>query len=139
MITDNFCIFFDHKTGAATDDSAVVNVSPLAGRDDVPVNITILLAGATTASTTLTVTIKESADGSTWSDVATFPVVKPDALTVVAVFALPYSTRERKIRLSYALAPTAQATNVTIWAGVTRDHYAPYLAGMYLDHGKVIG
>lgn len=134
MITDKFCIFFSNKTAAASDNSEVVSVSPWAGRDD-PVNVTVVVSGANSAAVSLAVKVQESEDGAAFTDVATFNVSKPDALGAVGVFALPYALKRRKIRLSYTL--TGSATGLTVWAGITREHFAPYEKGLYIDRGKV--
>lgn len=134
MITDKFCIFFNNKTAAASDNSSVVSVSPWAGRDD-PVNVTVVVSGANAAAVSLAVKVQQSEDGTTFHDVASFNVSKPDALGAVGVFALPYALKDRKIRLAYTL--TGTATGLTVWAGITREHFAPYEKGLYIDKGKV--
>jgi hypothetical protein len=135
MILDQFCIFFDSVAAAATALSTPVNVSPYAGRDQ-PVNVTVTLSGSNGGTAKLAVTLQESDDKAAWADVATFNLDKPDDLAAVLVFALPYATSKKFVRLSYALTGTPDG--LTIFAGVTRDHFAPYAAGQYIDRGKVV-
>lgn len=135
MITDNFCIFFDNAVAAASGTGAPVHVMPYVGRGE-PVNITAVVTGANAAAVTLTLTLKESDDGTTFTDVATFKMAKPDKLPTAAAFALPYNTVGQKyVRLDYTL--TGAPAGLTIWAGVTRDHFAPYVKGQYVDGRKV--
>lgn len=133
MITDKLCVFFDHQAAAAAAESAVVSVSPRAGRDE-PVNVTVVVSGANEAAVSLAVKLQESADGTVWTDLTAINLMKPNALGAVGVFALPYAAKQRRVRLSYTL--TGAAAGLTVWAGITRDHFAPYEKGLYLDHGK---
>ncbi len=135
MITDNFATFFDNAPAAATGTGAKVHVMPYVGRGE-PVTVTALVKGPNAAAVNLTLTLKESDDGTTFTDVATFKLAKPDKLSAVAAFALPLDTAGKKyVRLDYAL--TGTATGLTVWAGVTRDHFAPYAKGQYLDGKEV--
>ncbi|MDR2935066.1 MAG: hypothetical protein LBV70_04205 [Candidatus Adiutrix sp.] len=130
MILDQLSVFFDTVDAAASAVSNVVTVSPFAGRDE-PVNVTVLLTGANAAAVSLAVTLQESDDKTAFTDVAPFYLKKPDAAGAVLVFALPYQTRKKFTRLSYAL--TGSPAGLKVFAGLTRDHFAPYAEGMYLD------
>ncbi len=135
MITDKFCIFFDNTAAAASGTGAKVNVMPYVGRGE-PVNVAVLVKGANAAAVDLALTLKESDDGSTFTDVATFTLKKPDKLPALTTFALPLPTVGKKfVRLDYAL--TGTPAGLTVFAGVTRDHFAPYSKGQYID-GKVV-
>ena len=133
MLIDQFCVFFDNVPAAATANSAAVNVSPYAGRDE-RVNVTVIVTGAGAAS--LEVTLQES-DATTFTDVTTYNLAKTAGVGAVLVFALPYPVAKKFVRLSYDL--TGTPTGLKIFAAVTRDHFAPYSAGQYIDHGKVVG
>lgn len=135
MITDQFCIFFDDKAAAASDTSSVVHVGLYAGRG-CPIYVSALVKGANAAAVSVVVTIQESADGSTWNNLGTVNIHKPDELPALEAFELPLNLKDRQVRLSYAL--TGTATGLTIWAGVTREHFAPYAEGQFIDHGKVV-
>jgi len=135
MITDQFCIFFDNEAVAASGISAAVNVSPFAGRDE-PVNVTMIINGANAAAVTLTANIQESDDKTNWESLGTVPVTKPDALAVVKTFILPRETKKKFVRVIYSVSATT--TGLTFWAGITRDHFAPYAPGQYIDAGKVV-
>ena len=133
MIIDQFGMFFDNVAAAASANSPGVNVSPYAGRDEA-VNITTILTGSGTA--TLAVTLQESDDNTTFSDVATFTLEKPDAAGAVLVFALPNPVKKKFVRLAYAL--TGTATGLRVFAAVTRDHFAPYARGQFIDAGQTV-
>ena len=142
MIIDQLNIFFDNTTGAAGANGASIPLMPYMGRDE-PVNVTFLARGPNVKPATLVVTLQESDDNSTFSDVVSFTVSKKDALPAVLVFALPYSLTKRYVRLKYTLAlassgETATAAGFTIWSGVTRDYFAPYAKGQYIDRGQVV-
>jgi hypothetical protein len=144
MIIDQLNIFFDNTTGAASANGATIPLMPYMGRNE-PVNVTFLARGPNVKPATLVVTLQESDDNSLFSDVVSFTVSKKDALPAVLVFALPYPLTKRYVRLKYTLAltssgggETATVAGFTIWAGVTRDHFAPYAQGQYIDRGKVV-
>jgi hypothetical protein len=133
MLIDQLCIFFDNADAAASANSAPVSVSPFSGRDE-PVNVTVILSGAGTA--TLAVTFQESDDQTTWANVGSFNLNKTNALAHVLTFNIPYPTRKKFVRLAYAL--TGTPTGLKVFAAVTRDHFAPYAPGQYIDAGNVV-
>jgi len=135
MILDQFCVFFDNVDAEASANSAPISVSPLSGRDN-PVNVTTILSGSNGGAASLAVTLQESEDKITYKDVGTFYMDKPDAAAAVLVFALPYATKKRFLRLGYALSGTP--AGLKVFSAVTRDHFAPYAAGQYIDAGKVV-
>ena len=135
MIIDQFCVFFDNVDAAATADSPGVNVSPYAGRDE-PVNITVILSGSNGGTASLAVKLQESDDNAAFTDVSTYTLAKPDAAGASLAFALPYPVKKKFVRLSYAL--TGTPAGLKVFAAVTRDHFAPYAEGQYIDHGKVV-
>ena len=135
MIVDQFGVFFDNVAAVAAGTSAVVNVSPYAGRGE-PVNVSLIVTGANAAAVSLAVKLQESADGSAFTDVASYNLNKPDAAGAVLAFNLPYMVKKQFVRLTYAL--TGAVTGLKVFAAVTRDHFAPYDQGQYIDHGKVV-
>ncbi|GHV58242.1 hypothetical protein FACS189460_5750 [Deltaproteobacteria bacterium] len=135
MIIDQFGVFFDNVAAVAAGTSGTVNVSPYAGRDN-PINVTMIVTGANAAAVSLAVTLKESDDGTTFTDVAVYNLAKPDGAGAVLVFSLPYMVKKKFVRLTYAL--TGAVTGLKVFAAVTRDHFAPYDKGQYIDHGKVV-
>ena len=135
MIIDQLSIFFDNAVVAASAVSPGINVSPFAGRDE-PVNVTTMLTGSNGGTAGLEITVQESDDKTTWSDVGTFHLEKPDTAAVILNFALPRPVKKKFVRLSYELDGTA--TGLKIFAGVTRDHFAPYAKGQFIDKGKAV-
>jgi hypothetical protein len=140
MIIDNFGVFFNDVAAASSMTSAVVNVSPYAGRDD-PTYITLLTKGPNAGKTvTYTVKIQQSEDNSTFTDVETFTLSKPDAQAVLEVVRLPLRVTQPFVRLSAAatVASGGSLTGVTLFAAVTRDHFAPYSKGQFINRGTVV-
>jgi hypothetical protein len=135
MITDQFGVFFDDEAAAATMTSQAVRFMPYAGRED-PIYVSLLARGANAAAVTFAVTVQESADNSTFTDVGAYSLSKPDAAAALAVIRLPLAVKEKHVRLSVAV--TGTVTGVTLFAGVTREHFAPYDDGLYIDKGRVI-
>ena len=134
MILDQFCMFFDNVAAAASADSQAINVSPLAGRDE-PINITVILTGAGPAS--MYISVQESDDkNSGFADAASFVLEKTGPAGAVLSIALPLAAKKKFVRLSYTL--TGTPTGLKVFAGVTRDHIAPYAPGQYIDRGKVV-
>lgn len=133
MIIDQLCVFFDNVDAAASADSPGINVSPYAGRDE-PVNVTVILTG--TGPADLSVDLQESDDNAAFTSVSTYTLEKPDAAGASLAFALPYPVKKKFVRLSYAL--TGTPAGLKVFAAVTRDHFAPYSEGQYIDHGKVV-
>jgi len=134
MIIDQFCVFFDDAAAAASMTGNIVNLMPYAGRGEI--FITLLAKGPAAAN--FSVTVQESADGASFTDTASYSLQKPDSLPVVRTLRLPVETRLGKLRL------TAAATNeddnldgLTLFAAVTRDHFAPYDVGLYIAGGRV--
>jgi hypothetical protein len=142
MIIDQLNVFFNSVASAASANSASIPLMSYMGRNE-PVNVTFLAQGPNVKPATFAVKVQESDDNSAFSDVASFNLVKDDALPSVLVFALPYPLKKRYVRLAYTLTlagsgETATATSFTVWAGVTRDHFAPYGKGQYINAGKEV-
>ena len=134
MILDQFCMFFDNVAAAASADSQAVNVSPLAGRDE-PLNITVILTGAGPAS--MYVSVQESDDKTSgFADAGSFVLEKTGPAGAVLPIALPRTVKKKFVRLSYTL--TGTPAGLKVFAAVTRDHFAPYVPGQYIDHGKTV-
>jgi acyl dehydratase len=133
MIIDQFAIFFDDEAAAASMTSNVVDFMPYAGRGEI--FITLLAKGANTAAVSFAVTVQESKDGTTFTSVATHPIAKPNRDAVLQAIRIPEPTRLGKVRL--AVAVTGAVAGLTLFAGVTRDHFAPYDVGLYINKGKV--
>lgn len=133
MITDQYGVFFDDTAAAASMTSDVANFMPYAGRED-PIYITLLAKGANAAS--FTVHVQQSADGSTFTAAGSFTLTKPANVAEVLTIRLPIAVKEKHVRL--AAEVTGTLTGVTLTALVTRDHYAPYAEGLYIDGGKVV-
>lgn len=134
MIIDQFGVFFNDTTAAASMTSKVVNFSPYAGRED-PIYISLLAKGANTAAVTYTVNVQQSADNSTFVTAGSFTVAKPDAAPVLKAVRLPVDVKGKYVRLTVSVSGTPAGT---LFAAVTRDHFAPYDEGLYIDGGKVV-
>jgi hypothetical protein len=136
MILDQLSIFSDNVAMIAPSAvSSAISVSPFSGRDE-PVNVTVLLNGPNATSVSLAVTLQES-DDNMYGDVATFYMKKPDAAGAIMSFAIPRATKKKFVRLRYAL--TGSPDGLKVFAAVTRDHFAPYAEGQFIDAGKVQG
>lgn len=135
MIIDQFGVFFDDTAATASMTSSVVNFQPYAGRED-PIYISLLAKGANAAALTFTVKVQQSADNATFKDVETFTFAKADALPVLKAIRLPLDVKEKYVRLAATVSGTV--TGVKVFASVTRDHFAPYDKGLYIDGGKVV-
>ena len=126
MLIDQLGIFFDNAAAEASAVSPGVNVSPYAGRNEA-VNITVILTGGGAAG--LEIMVQESDDNATFAHVSTFTLEKPDAAGAALAFALPGPVRKKFVRLSYTL--TGAPAGLKLFAGLTRDHFAPYSQGQY--------
>jgi len=140
MLIDQFNVFFDSTVGAASANSPGVNVSPFAGRDE-PINITVILTGAGVG--TMAVKVQESNDNTTFTDAGTFGLEKAGPAGAVLTIALPRSVKKKFVRLAYTLAgPQGDQSwtpaGLKVFAAVTRDHFAPYAEGQFIDAGKVV-
>jgi hypothetical protein len=133
MITDQLCVFFDDAAATASMTGSPVDVSLYSGRNE-PVYISILSKGGG-GPMDIAATLEESADGTAFTAVGTSTFKRPDAMPAIFVMQLPLATNKPIIRLKLALSGTVGGT---VFAGVTRDHYAPYANGQYIDHGKVV-
>ncbi|MDL2267170.1 hypothetical protein LJC46_04185 [Desulfovibrio sp. OttesenSCG-928-G15] len=133
MIIDQFSVFFDDADAAAAMTSDVVNFQPYAGRED-PIYISLLAKGANAAS--IVVTVQQSADNATFTDVGSVTVTKAENMAELATIRLPVAVKDKYVRLSAAVTGTVAGT--TLFAGVTRDHVALYDKGLYIDGGKVV-
>lgn len=134
MIIDQFGVFFDDKAAAASLTSNVVNVSPYAGRGDAAY-ISFLAKGANAAAVTYTVNVQESKNNATFATVGSFTLSKPNAAPVLKAIRLPVEVKEQYVRLTVTASGTPAGT---VFAAVTRDHFAPYAEGQYIDGGKVV-
>ena len=131
MITDKLALFFDDVAAAASGASQPVHTGIYIGRSG-PTYGTIIVKGTNAAAVNLSVNIEESDDKAAWTVVGNMPVAKPIGPDpALVVFTLPIKTKKKFTRLNYTL--TGAATGLTVWAGVTRDHFAPYEAGLYFD------
>ena len=135
MIIDQFGVFFDNKASAASMTSDVVNFMSYAGRED-PIYISLLAKGPNTAAVTYTVHVQQSENGSTFATAGTFTVAKPDAQAVLQAIRLPIAVKGPYVRLSVTVS--GAVTGGTLFAAVTRDHFAPYGEGLYINAGQVV-
>lgn len=135
MITDQFGVFFNDTAAAASMTSKVVNVMPYAGRND-PVFISILTKGNNSAALGFTVKVQQSADNATFTDVESFSFTKTDELPAMKAIRLPLDVKKKHVRLAVAVSGTT--TGITVFAGITHDHFAPYDKGQYISKGKVV-
>ena len=139
MITDSFNTFTDNVTVTAATNSASIPLMSFIG-NGTPVNITVLVTAPYNAGASMEVEFQESDDNTTFTKVASF---RFDNLTGHGVdgsgnklsFTIPQETKGKYVRLRYI--PTA-ATAGKLWAGVTRDHIAPYEDGLFIDRGVVV-
>ena len=134
MIIDQFGVFFDDTAATASMTSNVVNFMTYAGRED-PIYISILAKGANGAAVTYTVNVQQSADNGTFATAGTFTMSKPNAAPVLKTIRLPIDVRHPYVRLTITATGTLAGT---VFAGVTRDHFAPYDEGLFIDGGKVV-
>ena len=135
MIIDNFGVFFDDAAAAANANGKSVPTMNYLGRGEA-VNVTVLLRGNNAASVSMAVKLQESQDDSTFTDVASFTLVKPDAQASVLGFRLPQNFKGKFMRVAYTL--TGAPAGLTVFAAVTRDHFAPYAEGQFIDRGVVV-
>jgi hypothetical protein len=84
----------------------------------------------------MAVTLEESDDKTNFTDVAVFTLRKTDAAGATLGFALPQAVKKKFVRISYAL--TGAPAGLRVFSAVTRDHFAPYAEGQYIDAGKVV-
>ena len=134
MIIDQFGVFFDDKTTTASMTSSVVNFMSFAGRED-PIYISLLAKGPNTAAVTYTVNVQQSENGTAFTTAGTFTLAKPNAQAVLQTIRLPVAVKGPYVRLTVTVAGTV--TGGSLFAAVTRDHFAPYEDGLYIDSGKV--
>ena len=125
MILDQFCMFFDNVAAAISAESPAISVAPFAGRNE-PTNITIILAG--TGQAAMYISVQESDDKTTgFTDVGSFVLEKLSAAGGLLSIALPRAVKKKFVRLSYTL--TGAPAGLKVFAGITRDHVAPYAPG----------
>jgi hypothetical protein len=138
MITDKFGLFFDNAAAAASMTSAAVPVNRFAGRED-PVNVTIVVKGPDASGANVTLNLQQSADGTTFTTVSTVVIPNPGANQVVTI-SLPRAVTGPYLRMTGAAVAITNGAiaGITVWAGVTEEDYEPYVAGLYIDKGKVI-
>lgn len=134
MIIDQLGVFFDDTAVAASMTSEVIPFMPWAGRED-PVYITLLAKGETTDALTFSIQFQQSEDSTTFETVATYEMKKPSADPVIKALRLPLMTKYKYARMLVTVTGTVAGT---LFAGVTRDHFAPYEEGLYIDAGEVI-
>jgi hypothetical protein len=97
MLIDQLGVFFDNAPAAASAVSPAVSVPPFAGRDGAA-NITVMLTGAGPGS--LSVTLQESDDKTTWTDAGAYSLNKAAAAGEVLTFARPYPVGKKFVRLA---------------------------------------
>ena len=133
MIIDQFGVFFDDTAATASMTSSVVNFQPYAGRED-PIYISLLAKGANAA--TFTVHVQQSEDNNTFTAAGSFTMTKAANMAELKAIRLPIAVKEKYVRLTADV--TGTVAGVTLFAAVTRDHFAPYDEGLYIDGGKVV-
>lgn len=134
MIIDEFGVFFDDAAASASMTSKALNFMPYAGRED-PIFVSVLARGPNTAAVAYTVSVQQSEDNAAFATVASFALDKPDAGPVLKAIRLPVDVRHPYVRLSIAASGPVAGT---VFAAVTRDHFAPYDEGLYIDAGRVV-
>lgn len=133
MITDNFGVFFEGAI-AASATSPSIEIMPYMGRGE-PRIITVQVAGGTAANT-IALTLAQSTDNTTFTTAATYSFTKVAGRNGIFSFSLPMDIKGEFVRLAYSASGTI--TGVTIFAGFTRDHFAPYSEGQFIDSGRVV-
>lgn len=133
MITDKLCTFFDNEPAAASMAGSPIYTEIYGGRGE-PVYISIASKGAG-GPMDITATVEESDDGTTFAAAGEAAFKRVDDLPAIFTMRLPLAVKKPIIRLSLACAGSIGGE---IWAGVTRDHFAPYDAGLYINEGKVV-
>ena len=141
MITDKLSTYFDNAASAAAMTSSVINLMPYRGRNE-PVNVFFLVTGATaTSAQTITLNFQESdTAGGAFATIETVALPKAVGSTpVLAALRIPRRQRKAFSRMTIAIAGGAAQTGLKVWCGVTRDDFAPYSPGQYIDKGEVVG
>lgn len=133
MITDNFGVFFEGALSASTT-SPVIPIMPYMGRGE-PRIITVKVSGGTT-SNTIGLTLSQSDNGTTFTTAATYSYTKAAGVDSIFSFSLPLDFKGKYVRMNYTASGTV--TGASIFAGFTRDHFAPYSEGQFIDAGQVI-
>ena len=133
MIIDQFNVFFDDAPAAASMTGKVVDFQPYAGRED-PIYITLLVKGANAA--TFTVHVQQSKDKAAFTAAGSFTMTKAANTAGIKVIRLPVAVEAKYVRL--AADVSGSVAGVTLFAAITRDHFAPYAEGLYIDAGKVV-
>lgn len=134
MIIDDFGVFFDDTTAATSMTSKALPFMPYAGRGE-PIIVSFLAKGANTGAVTYTVSVQQSEDNATFTTVGSFTISKPNAAPVLKAIRLPEGVWRRYVRLSIAATGPVSGT---VFAAITRDHFAPYDEGLYIDGGRVV-
>jgi hypothetical protein len=137
MLIDQLNVFFDKVASAAAMTGKAVFVGPYLGRSE-PVNVFLNAVGTVATAVTFAVAVKESdAVNGTFTPAANLTLVKAGGATEFAhSLRLPRNLSKPYVRIDLALTGTT-VTGLTVSAMVTRDDFAPYAPGQYIDHGKV--
>lgn len=135
MITDRFNLFTDNETVRATGVSTAVKLMPYAGNDE-PLHVTVIATEKYPATAGITVTVQKSEDGVTYTGAGVYPFTNltgPDARLCFTLSGLGTATW---VRLAYTV--TGNPDTGKLWAGITREHIAPYEPGLYINKGRVV-
>lgn len=135
MIIDNLNVFTDNFTVRSNNSSVVLDLSPSIGTGD-PLNVTVIVTEAYAAAVTLTVNVQDSNDGLAFSTVGSFVLDKPSRAGSMLQFPMPYNVTRPYVRLSYTVSGTTSTGK--LFAALTREHFAPYGDGLYIEKGKKV-
>ena len=136
MILDQLSIFFDHEEAEASAVSPKISLPPQAGPGGAALAV-VVLTGRGGEAAALAVKLQESDDGQVFAETGSFTLEKPDEAGALLTFALPLAVKKKFVRLSYALSGAPEGLKV--FAGLTREHFAPYGPGQYIGHGGAGG
>ena len=115
--------------------STAVKLMPFTGHDD-PIHVTVVATEAYPQSSGLTVTVQVSEDGESYASVAVHPFSGLGGADARLCFTLPGLGKASWVRLAYTV--TGNPASGKLWAGITREHIAPYEPGLYIDKGRVV-
>lgn len=134
MIIDQFGVFFDDAAASGSMTSEGLTFMPYAGRGE-PIIVSFLAKGANASAVTYTVNVQQSEDNATFATAGSFTISKPNAAPVLKAIRLPEGVWRRYVRLSISATGPVSGT---VFAAITRDHFAPYDEGQYIDAGRVV-
>lgn len=134
MIIDEFGVFFDDDAASGSMTSRALPFMPYTGRGE-PIIVSFLAKGTNPSAVTYTVSVQQSEDDAAFTTVGSFTISKPDTTPVLKAIRLPEGVWLRYVRLSIAATGPVSGT---VFAAITRDHFAPYDEGQYIDAGRVV-